>query len=45
MKINFGPLQLFLNKYLFFKFIRKCQKEILSCAPGDSHVCDFLDVI
>ena len=39
-----GPLQqFFLNNYLFFKFIRKCQKEILRCAPvPSSHVCDFL---
>ena len=26
---------------MFFKFINKCQKEILSCAPPSSHVCDF----
>ena len=25
----------------FFKFINKCQKEILMCAPPCSHVCDF----
>ena len=31
----------FLNNYLFSKFINKCQKEILSCAPP-SYVCDFL---
>ena len=30
----------FLNKYLFFKFINKCWKEILRCAPP-SWVCDF----
>ena len=26
----------------FSKFINKCQKEILRCAPPSSHVCDFL---
>ena len=26
---------------MFFKFINKCQKEILRCAPPSSHVCDF----
>ena len=31
----------FLNNSLFFKFINKCQKEILVCAPPSSHVCDF----
>ena len=31
----------FFNHYLFFKFINKCQKEILRCAPTSSHVCDF----
>ena len=31
----------FLNKYLFFKFISKYQKDILRCAPPSSHVCDF----
>ena len=31
------------HKYLFFKFINKCQKEILRCAPP-SHVCDFLNL-
>ena len=25
----------------FSKFISKCQKEILRCAPLSSHVCDF----
>ena len=30
----------FLKNYLFFKFINKCQKGILRCAPP-SHVCDF----
>ena len=25
----------------FSKFISKCQKEILRCAPPSSHVCDF----
>ena len=32
----------FFNNNLFFKFINKCQKEILRCAPPSSHVCDFL---
>ena len=32
----------FFNNYLFFKFINKCQKEILRCAPPSSHVSDFL---
>ena len=36
-----GPLEQFLNNYLFFKFITKCQKEILRHAPP-SYVCDFL---
>ena len=36
-----GPLQQFFNNYLFFKFINKCKKEILRCAPPSSHVCDF----
>ena len=31
----------FLNKYLFFKFISKYQKDILRCAPPSSHVCGF----
>ena len=35
-----GPLQVF-NNYLFFKFINKYQKEILSCTPPFSHVCDI----
>ena len=26
----------------FSKFINKCQKETLRCAPRSSHVCDFL---
>ena len=26
---------------MFFKFINKCHKEILRCAPSSSHVCDF----
>ena len=26
---------------MFFKFINKCQTEILSCAPHSSHVYDF----
>ena len=25
----------------FSKFIKKCQKQILRCAPPSSHVCDF----
>ena len=25
----------------FSKFINECQKEILSCAPPSSHLCDF----
>ena len=25
----------------FLKFINKCQKEILRCAPPSSHLCDF----
>ena len=37
-----GPIQQFFNNYLFLKFINKCQKEILRCAPLSSHVCDFL---
>ena len=37
-----GPLQqFFFNKWLFFKFLNKCQTEILGCAPPSSHVCDF----
>ena len=32
-------------KYLFFKFISKCQKEILSCAPPATYVCDFLKMV
>ena len=35
------PLQQFFYTYLFFKFINKCQKEILRCTPPSSHVCDF----
>ena len=31
----------FFDNYLFFKFINKCQKEILRCAPPSSHVYDF----
>ena len=34
----------FFNNYLFFKFISKCQKESLRCAPP-SHVCDFLLIV
>ena len=33
----------FFNNYLFFKFINKCQKEIMRCAPPSSHVCDFFN--
>ena len=39
-----GPLQQFFNKYLFFKFISKCEKEILRCTPPSLHVCDFLSL-
>ena len=38
-----GPLNSFFNKKLFFKFINKCQTEILWCAPPSSHVCDFFN--
>ena len=31
----------FLSNYLFSKFINKCQKEILRCAPPSLHVCNF----
>ena len=31
----------FFNNYLFFKFMNKCQKEILRCTPLSSLVCDF----
>ena len=34
----------FFNNYLFFKFINKCQKEILRCALPSSHMCDFLQI-
>ena len=34
-----GPIQRFF-KYLFSKFISKCQKQILKCTP-QIHVCDF----
>ena len=37
-----GTIQQFFKKYLFFKFISKCQKEILRCVPPSSLVCDFL---
>ena len=30
---------------LFFKFINKCQKEIVRCPPLSSHVCDFLCIV
>ena len=29
----------------FPKLINKCQKEIQSCAPSSSHVCDFLSIL
>ena len=32
------------HKQLFFKFINKCQIEILRCAPPSSHVCDFFNI-
>ena len=32
----------FINNYLFFKFINKCQKEILTCTSPSSHEYDFL---
>ena len=32
------------NFLIFFKFINKCQKEILRCVPPSSHVCDFLKI-
>ena len=31
----------YFNNYLFFKFISKCQIEILRCVPLSSCVCDF----
>ena len=31
----------FFNNYLIFRFINKCQKEILRCAPPSSHMCNF----
>ena len=37
-------LQHIFNRYLFFKFISKCQKEILRCAPPSSHMCDFFEL-
>ena len=37
-----GKLQQLFNKYLFFKFISKCQKEIFRCAPSSSHASNFL---
>ena len=36
-----GLLQQFSNKWLFFKYINKCQKEILSCALHSSDLHDF----
>ena len=40
-----GPLQQFsFDKYLFFKFISKCQTEILSYVPS-SHLYDFLIIL
>ena len=35
------PTSSFFNKKLFFKFINKCQTEILGCAPPSSHGWDF----
>ena len=35
----------FFNNYLFFKFINKCQKEILRCASPFSHVWFFYFVL
>ena len=32
-------LNSFFNDYLFFKFINKCQKEIMRCAPPSLRVC------
>ena len=32
----------FLNNYMFFKSINKCQKEILRCAAPSSLACDIL---
>ena len=31
----------FSSKLLLFKFINKCQTEIMRCTPPSSHVCDF----
>ena len=28
---------------LLFKFMNKCQKEMVRCAPPSSHVCDFFN--
>ena len=35
-----GPL----GPLCFFKFISKCQKEIMRCAPLSSHMCDFFNM-
>ena len=32
----------FFNNNLFFKFINKCQKEIVRCSPPSSYVYDFI---
>ena len=34
---------LFINKYLFIKFISKCQNNILSCTSPLLQLCDFLN--
>ena len=41
----YPTLTVFFNKQLFFKFIKKCQTEILRCAPPFSHVYDFCNNI
>ena len=46
-KMMIPPAFIFFNFYQnsdfsgFLKFINKCQKEILRCAPPSSHLCDF----
>ena len=35
----------FCNNYLFFKWINKCQKEILRCALPSSRECDFKSLL
>ena len=37
----FAHFNSFFSNYLFFKFINKCQKEILRCVPPSSHMRDF----